>query len=157
VLVRGPVLADGYRTGHTIVPITVDGWFRTSDVGRWDGARLVVSGRADDVVVTGGVNVSTAAVAEILHDHGAVADAAVIGVDDPEWGQRLVAYVVPTDPTRPPTVAQLRAFVRTRAAPAYAPREVNVVTSLPRTALGKVDRHALRSDGHKTREPRTPP
>jgi O-succinylbenzoic acid--CoA ligase len=145
VLLRGPVLATGYRTGHTLETLTTDGWLHASDLGHWRDGRLVVTGRADDVIVTGGVNVPADAVATILQDHAAVADASVIGVDDPEWGQRLVAYVVPTDPARPPSREQLRAYVRTRSAPAYAPRDVIVVPALPRTSLGKVDRNALRS------------
>lgn len=143
VLLAGPVLADGYRDGHALRALTTDGWFTTSDRGHWDGGRLVITGRSDDVVVTGGVNVSATAVASTLKEHTAVADAVVIGVDDREWGQRLVAFVVPADPARPPTVEQLRTFARTRAEPAGVPREVVVVTSLPRTALGKVDRGAL--------------
>jgi O-succinylbenzoic acid--CoA ligase len=72
---------------------------------------------------------------------GAVA--VVGGPPDPEWGQRLVAYIVPTDPARPPTLEQLRAFVRARSGPTHAPRDVVIVTTLPRTALGKIDRGAL--------------
>jgi O-succinylbenzoic acid--CoA ligase len=148
LLLRGPVLADGYRNGQTLEPLTTDGWLRTNDVGRWDDdGRLVVTGRADDVIVTGGVNVSTTAVAAVLQDHAAVAEVVVIGADDPEWGQRLVAYIVPTDPAWPPTLEQLRAFVRTRSGPTHAPRDVVIVTTLPRTALGKIDRGAL-TDPH---------
>jgi O-succinylbenzoic acid--CoA ligase len=143
VLLAGPVLADGYRDRRALRPLTTGGWLRTGDLGRWDGGRLVITGRADDVVVTGGVNVSATAVASTLRAHPAVADAAVIGVDDREWGQRVVAFIVPADPARPPTLAQLRAFVGSRAEPAGAPREVLMVPALPRTALGKLDRGAL--------------
>jgi len=143
ILLAGPMLADGYRDGHALLPLTTDGWLRTSDLGRWDGGRLVVTGRDDDVVVTGGVNVSTTTVAATLREHPQVADAAVIGVDDREWGQRLVAFVVAADPARPPAAEQLRTFVRARVEPAGAPRDVVVVAALPRTALGKVDRGAL--------------
>jgi O-succinylbenzoic acid--CoA ligase len=144
VLLRGPVLADGYRNGRALEPLTTDGWLRTNDLGRWgDDGRLVVTGRADDVVVTGGVNVSTTAVAAVLQDHAAVAEAAVVGVEDPEWGHQLVAYVVPIDPARPPSLEQLRAFVRARSEPAHAPSDVVIVAALPRTALGKIDRGAL--------------
>lgn len=145
VLLSGPVLATGYRVGHTLEDLTTDGWLHTSDIGHWRDGRLVITGRADDVAVTGGVNVSTSAVAALLRSHASVADASVVGVDDHEWGQRLVAYVVPADPARPPSREQLRAFVRAQAAPACAPRDVIVVPALPRTSLGKVDRGALRS------------
>ena len=143
VLLRGPVLATGYRTGHELVPLTADGWLRTADLGHWDGGRLVVTGRADDVVVTGGVNVSARDVTAALRSPPAVADAAVVGVDDPEWGQRLVAYVEAADPGHPPDAGRLRAHVRARVGRAGTPREIVVVPALPRGALGKIDRAAL--------------
>ncbi|HSJ45522.1 MAG TPA: AMP-binding protein [Euzebyales bacterium] len=145
VLLRGTVLADGYRVGGRLVPLLdAWGWFRSRDVGRFDEGRLVVTGRSDDIVISGGVNVATTEVAAILRTHPRVADAAVIGVADAEWGQRVVAYVVATDVTSPPAAEDLRAHVRATAPAAMVPRQVEVVASLPRTALGKVDRGALR-------------
>ena len=145
VLLRGTVLADGYRVGARLVPLRdADGWFRSNDVGRFDDGRLIVAGRSDDVVVSGGVNVATTEVAALLRSHPGVADAAVIGVADAEWGQRVVAYVVATDAAAPPAPDDLRAHVGAIASAAMAPRQVEVVTALPRTALGKVDRGALR-------------
>jgi O-succinylbenzoic acid--CoA ligase len=147
VLLRGDVLADGYRVGGDLVGLRDDeGWFRSRDLGRFDDGRLVVTGRADDVIVSGGVNVDTSVVADVLRQHRLVADAAVIGVDDSEWGQRAVACVVPVDPQRPPALADLRGHVRALADPAMAPRQLVVLNALPRTALGKVDRRALRAD-----------
>lgn len=151
VLVRGDVLADGYRpagdrTTDTVAPLrAAGGWFRTNDLGRFDGDRLVITGRSDDVAISGGINVSTTAVARLLERHPAVAQAAVIGVDDVEWGQRIVAFVVAVDPTSPPKPEALRAHVRTDAEQAEVPRQVLIVDSLPRTALGKIDRAALRA------------
>lgn len=144
VLVRGDVLADGYRTAGGITPLCdADGWLRTNDLGHFVGDRLVVTGRSDDVVVSGGVNVSTTAVAELLERHPGVAQVAVIGVEDVEWGQRIVAFVVAVDTASPPTAEALRAHVRARAEPAQVPRQVLIVDALPRTALGKIDRAAL--------------
>lgn len=151
ILVRGATLADGYWVDGTVEPLgDSDGWFRTSDLGRFDGDRLVVTGRADDVVISGGVNVPTAAVAQVLERHPAVAEAAAIGIDDAEWGQRIIAFVVATDGSSPPTPAALRAHVGASAAPAWVPRQVRVVPSIPRTALGKVDRAALRTDADRS-------
>jgi o-succinylbenzoate---CoA ligase len=148
VLLRGTVLADGYRVGARLVPLRdAGGWFRSNDVGRFDDGRLVVTGRSDDIVVSGGVNVATTEVAAVLRTHPRVADAAVIGVADAEWGLRVVAYVVATDATAPPAPEDLRAHVRATAPAAMVPRQVEVVASLPRTALGKVDRGALRRLG----------
>lgn len=137
IAVRGPVLFTRYHA----VPATgpgPDGWFTTPDRGHWspDG-RLEVLGRVDDVIVTGGHNVAAGALARLLCEHPAVADAAVAGRADPEWGQRVVATVVAVDPARPPQLDELRAFVTARA-PAYAaPRELRVVAELARSALGK--------------------
>jgi hypothetical protein len=89
IRLRGTVLAKGYRDGERF-----DGWFTTGDVGEWRDGRLVVLGRADDVVVTGGEKVAPAAVEARLREHPSVVDAAVVGVPDDEWGQRVVAVVV---------------------------------------------------------------
>ncbi len=140
IRLRGPVLFRSYRGGDGTA--LGDGWFRTGDLGRVDAdGRLVVLGRADDVVVTGGHNVSTDAVAALLEGHPDVHEAAVVGRADPEWGQRVVAVVVA--PGAAPTLPELRDLVR-RQAPAYAaPRELLVVAALPRLANGKLDRRRL--------------
>ena len=81
-------------------------------------------GRSDDLVISGGVNVHPDEVEAVLAAHPGVAEAAVAGRPDPEWGQRVAAFVVPRDPAHPPTLAELRAFARERLAPAKAPREL---------------------------------
>ena len=140
VAIRGPVLARGYRGGERIDA----GWFRTHDLGRWrDDRRLQILGRADELILTGGENVAPAAVAAVLADHPGLAEAAVIGRPDPEWGERVVAVVVAADPDRPPTLASLRRFVAERATPAQAPRDLVLVERLPLLPSGKVDRAAL--------------
>jgi O-succinylbenzoic acid--CoA ligase len=139
IAVRGPVLADGYHGRPDLTAAAFrDGWFHSGDIGAWDGdGRLVVLGRADDVIVTGGENVSATMVAGLLRSHPGVGEVAVRGRPDAEWGQRVVAYVVPADPMAPPTLAGLRAHVLAQAGPPAAPREVVLVDSLPLTALGK--------------------
>ncbi|CAN5542499.1 o-succinylbenzoate--CoA ligase [soil metagenome] len=146
IRVRGPVLARGYRLRPDLTAgAFAGGTFTTGDLGRWtpDG-RLDVIGRADDVIVTGGENVAAGEVAELLARHPAVAEAAVVGRPDPEWGQRVVAVVVPADPAAPPDLAQLRAFVTAAAAARHAPRQLVVIDRLPLLPTGKVDREALR-------------
>jgi o-succinylbenzoate---CoA ligase len=143
IRIRGPVLARAYRGGAT-TDAFVDGWFHSSDVGRWgDDGRLQVLGRADDLIVTGGENVAPAVVTALLTDHPQVSEAAVVGRPDPEWGQRVVAVVVPSVPHNPPTLEALRRFVIERATPAHAPRQLVLVHALPLLANGKVDRTAL--------------
>ena len=135
--VRGPVLLRCYRDGHD--PRTADGWLPTGDAGHLDGdGRLHVDGRVSDLVVTGGENVWPAAVEACLRTHPGVAEVAVAGRPDPEWGERVVAWVVPVDAAAPPTLESARDHVKATLPPWCAPRELVVVTDLPRTPSGKV-------------------
>jgi len=95
-------------------------------------------------VITGGVNVSPAEVERAVGGHPAVADICVTGAPDDEWGERVVAYVVPTDPGAPPGLGELRAYARTRLSPAKLPRQVVIVDTIPRTTGGKPLRRLLR-------------
>jgi O-succinylbenzoic acid--CoA ligase len=145
VLVRGPMLFRRYRGDPDRTAAVLEGgWLRTGDLGRLDsGGRLVLLGRSDDLVISGGVNVHPDEVEAVLAGHPGVAEAAVTGRPDPEWGQRVAAFVVPRDPAHPPTLAELRAFVRERLAPAKAPRELVLVPELPRSPSGKLLRRLL--------------
>lgn len=139
VRLRGPMLLRAYRDGTD--PKDREGWLATGDGGEIgaDG-RLTVAGRLAEMIVSGGEKVWPVPVEVVLRNHPGVADVAVIGQPDPEWGTRVVALVVPSEPSDPPSLEDLRAFVRTRL-PAYAaPREVRLVTALPRTPLGKLRR-----------------
>jgi O-succinylbenzoic acid--CoA ligase len=141
--VRAPMLLRCYRDGTD--PKDADGWFPTGDAGAWDpvGYRLSVWGRTGDLVITGGENVWPVAVERVLATHPGVAEVAVVGRPDPEWGSRVVALVVPSDPASPPSLASLRDAVRAEL-PAYAaPRELELLAALPRTSSGKVVRGRL--------------
>jgi O-succinylbenzoic acid--CoA ligase len=145
VLVRGPMLFRRYRGDPArTAAVLAGGWLRTGDLGRLgpDG-RLVILGRGDDLVISGGVNVHPDEVEAVLATHPGVAEAAVAGRPDPEWGQRVAAFVVPRDPARPPTLDELRAFTRQRLAAAKAPRELVLVPALPRSRSGKLLRRLL--------------
>lgn len=142
IAMAGPVLFSGYRFGAA--PLD-GGWFVTSDLGELSGGRLRVLGRADDVVNTGGEKVVAAAVAAVLAGHPGIADAAVVGAPDPEWGERVVAVIVPADPAAAPTLEQLRAYCTDRL-PAYAaPRELRILPRLPLLPNGKTDLAAIRT------------
>jgi O-succinylbenzoic acid--CoA ligase len=145
VRLRTPTVMEGYRRDEAATAAAFeDGWFVTGDLGEWDGRRLRLAGRRDEIVVTGGENVSPEEVEALLASHPAVAEVAVAGRDDPKWGQRVVAYVVPV-PGNTPTLDQLRAHVKAQAPPYKAPRELVLVTSLPRLPTGKVARASLSS------------
>ena len=145
LLVRGPMLFRRYRGDPArTAAVLRDGWLHTGDLGRVapDG-RVTVLGRRDDLVITGGVNVHPDEVEAVLATHPQVAEAAVAGRADPEWGQRVVAFVVPERPDHPPTLDDLRGYALQRLAPAKAPRELVLVPSLPRTVSGKLLRRLL--------------
>jgi o-succinylbenzoate---CoA ligase len=147
VELAGPMLATGYlgAPGDTAAAFR-DGWFRTSDLGWLDGkGRLQVLGRADDVVVTGGLNVAPAEVEAVLTGLPGVAAACVVGLPDPEWGERVTAVVVPADPKRPPDPAALRAAARRLLTPSQAPKEIVLFDALPLRGVGKPDRSAVRT------------
>jgi O-succinylbenzoic acid--CoA ligase len=137
---RGPMLLRAYRDGE--VPVR-DGWLATGDLGRWrDDGRLHVEGRRADLITTGGENVWPAPVEAVLRRVGGVADVAVAGVPDDEWGEQVAAYVVPAA-SGPPTLDQLRAAVKEELPSWCAPRRLVLVAALPRTSLGKVARYRL--------------
>jgi O-succinylbenzoic acid--CoA ligase len=148
ILVRGPIVMQGYAgqpaaTARTIV----DGWLRTGDLGRIDAdGYLYVIDRRDDLIVTGGENVYPAEVESVLLSHRSIVEAAVVGMADATWGQRVVA-VVRLDglPATDVDATALLALCRSRLAGYKVPREIRLVTEpLPRTASGKLRRAALR-------------
>jgi O-succinylbenzoic acid--CoA ligase len=140
---RCPMLMRAYRDGT--VPFDAEGWYPTGDIGEldWQG-RLQVHGRLSDMIITGGENVWPSAVERILRQHPGVAEVAVSSRPDPEWGERVVAFVVPADAGAPPSLEELRALVRTEHAAYAAPKEVVLLASLPKTSIGKLRRSALR-------------
>jgi O-succinylbenzoic acid--CoA ligase len=144
VRLAGPTLALGYRLDPAATAAAfVDGWFLTRDAGSLDAAgSLTVSGRLDEVVVTGGVNVAPAAVEAALREHPGVDDAVVFGRPDDEWGQRVVAAVVPTDGSAP-DLAALRSWVAERLGAPAAPRELHTIAAVPALHTGKPDRRAV--------------
>ncbi len=146
IRVRGPMLLRAYRDGTS--PLDPAGWFATGDSGWLDAdGRLHVHGRMAELIVTGGENVWPRPVEAALETHPGVVEAAVSGCPDLEWGQRVVAWVVPVDPATPPSLADLRAAVADQVAPFAAPRQVVWLDALPRTAIGKVRRDRLPDPG----------
>jgi O-succinylbenzoic acid--CoA ligase len=142
----GPTVMDGYRgdPAATADAFTADGWLRTHDVGEiGDDGRLRVTGRGDDAIRSGAETVWPQEVEAVLRTHPKVADVAVAGRPDPEWGAHVAAWVVPADPVKPPTLEELREHCRADLARFKAPRELHLVKALPRTAGGKLRRAAL--------------
>jgi O-succinylbenzoic acid--CoA ligase len=146
ILLRAPMLMRCYRDGADGRVTGPDGrrdWFATGDAGyvHEDGT-LGVRGRVREVIVTGGEKVWPDAVERVLAAHPGVIEVAVWKRADPEWGERVVAWIVPADPA--PSAAELTELVKASLAPWAAPKEIIFSTTLPRLASGKVRRSDLR-------------
>ncbi|HXZ82886.1 MAG TPA: AMP-binding protein [Acidimicrobiales bacterium] len=142
IVLRGPMLLRAYRFGDD--PKDADGWFRTGDAGMLSPqGQLEVFGRMADVIRTGGESVWPVPVEAVLRAHPGVAEVVIVGVPDPEWGERVVAVVETTDAS-PPTLDELRELVRGELGPIAAPKELVLVPALPRTGIGKVRRDTLK-------------
>jgi O-succinylbenzoic acid--CoA ligase len=137
ILVHGPMVA-------------ADGWLHTGDRGALtESGLLEVHGRLDDVIVTGGENVVAAEVEAVLLEHPHIADAAVVGVEDAEWGRAVTAFVVATVPED-----EIAAHARAKLPGFKVPKRIIVLDELPRTATGKVQRAQLESRAHDLRQGR---
>ena len=143
--VRGPNVIDGYLDdpAATAEAFTADGWFRTGDLGTLDAdGYLTISGRAKELIITGGYNVYPREVEEVLLRHPGVADAAVVGLASDRWGETIAAFVVPTDEG----IDGLAEWCAAQLVDYKRPREWHVVPAIPRNALGKILRHELHPD-----------
>lgn len=142
--IRSELLLRAYRTGEgEINPFRPDGWFPTGDLGRIDpDGRLWIDGRAGDMIITGGENVWPHRIERVLETHSAIVEAAVIGRPDPDWGHRVVAFIVAAGNVVP-SLDEIRDHVRADLPAWNAPKELVVVDALPKTALGKIRKSDL--------------
>ncbi|MCE7005624.1 o-succinylbenzoate--CoA ligase [Kibdelosporangium philippinense] len=138
VAIAGPVLARGYRSRPDLTAASfVDGWFITSDLGRFVDGKLEILGRADDMINTGGVKVPAGAVERLLERH--VDAACVVALDDPEWGQIVAAAVVGEA-----DIELLRGHVRAELGAPAVPKVLTRIEEMPLRGPGKIDRAAVR-------------
>jgi malonyl-CoA/methylmalonyl-CoA synthetase len=156
--VRGPGVFSGYWHEHEHehehepepepAGLFRDGFFRTGDLGRFDrDGYLELVGRSRDVVITGGLNVYPKEVELVLDAIDGVAESAVIGMPDPDFGEAVVAFVVP-QPGHRPGADDLRQVVRSLLAGYKVPKRIEFVDALPRNAMGKVAKAELRDRAH---------
>ena len=147
VELAGPTLALGYRLDPAATDAAfADGWFRTRDAGHLDdGGFLYVHGRLDDVIVRGGENLSPGEIENVLVEHPSVDAAAVVGIPDTEWGERVVAAVVPVDGAVIDE-DELREFVRAALRSTKTPERIDVRVELPFNETGKLLRRVLRDE-----------
>jgi len=137
--VRGPgVFLEYWRQPDATTAAFRDGWFRTGDVAVIEnGAYRILGRRSVDIIKTGGYKVSALEIEEVLRTHPTVLECAVVGVDDPEWGER-VCVAVELRGTTELTLAALQGWAKQRLAPYKVPRALRCVSALPRNAMGKV-------------------
>ncbi len=152
--ISSPTLMRGYR--HPGGTVSTPQWFPTADLGSLDAetGMLTVFGRSDDLINSGAEKVWPADVERCLKALTSVADAAVLGVPDPQWGQAVAAVVVPGDKRNPPSLEMLRSAVRETMPAHAAPKFLALTDEIPRTSLGKPARHNLREliiSGHTTK------
>ncbi|NNJ08753.1 AMP-binding protein [Chloroflexales bacterium ZM16-3] len=157
IQVRGPHVCAGYWRNPTATAevFGADGWFSTGDLGMCSAdGYFTITGRARELIISGGYNIYPREVEERLLAHPAVAECAVRGMPDADFGERVVAWVVTTPEARPSDAgaeealsAELTAFCREGLAAYKRPRQVYYVHSLPRNAMGKVQKHLLEATG----------
>ncbi|MEV5096043.1 acyl-CoA synthetase [Streptomyces rochei] len=147
IQVRGPNLFTEYlnRPDATAAAFTPDGFFRTGDmaVRDPDGYVRIVGRKATDLIKSGGYKIGAGEIENALLEHPGVREAAVTGEPDPDLGERIVAWVVPSDPAAPPALEALADHVAGRLAPHKRPRVVRHVDALPRNEMGKIMKRAL--------------
>ena len=147
LVVRGPQVMTGYwNRPDANTEAFAGGWFHTGDLAKWDAeGRLYIVDRKKDMIITGGENVYSREVEEVLYQHPAVAEAAVVGVPDVHWGENVVA-VVQLRPGATATPEELIALCRSQLAGYKKPKQVVFRDELPKTASGKILKRDLRAE-----------
>jgi len=141
VFVRSRYLFDGYLNGSGVEsPVGSDGFMTVGDMGAFDGTGLSLSGRASNLLITGGKNVHPEEVEAQISSHRGVSGCVVVGLPHPRWGEELAAFVVPSEGGATPEVGPLRDHLKERLASYKVPKRWFVVEEIPRTRAGKTDR-----------------
>lgn len=143
--IKGPTVMRGYYKNEQATKESFAGdWFKTGDIARRDGdGYLWILDRKKDMIISGGVNVYPKEIEDVLIAHPAVADVAVIGVPHPEWGETVLAVIVPKGEARP-TVEEIRSFCGAQLAEFKLPRQVDYVEMIPRNPSGKILKEELK-------------
>jgi long-chain acyl-CoA synthetase len=147
IVVRGDVVMSGYWEQPEATADTIrDGWLHTGDVGSFDtNGYLTLRDRSKDLIISGGMNIYPREVEEALLRHDGAAAVAVVGRPDPEWGETVVAFVVPTDAEAVPPIDELDQLCLDHIARYKRPKEYRFVEILPTNNYGKVVKRELRA------------
>jgi acyl-CoA synthetase (AMP-forming)/AMP-acid ligase II len=143
VVLRGPHMMSGYWKRLEQSAMTVrDGWLRTNDIGMRDAAGMIyLLGRKDEMIISGGYNIAPREIEDVLYQHAAVQEAAVLGEPDPEWGQAVVAYIALKDAET--DLQEILEFAK-KPLGFKRPKRIYVVSELPKNAAGKIQKSALK-------------
>ena len=147
VVIRTPRVMKGYANQESATAALLDenGWLHTRDMGYIDADGYVyLVGRKDDIIIRGGENIAPAEIEAVLHAHPAVDEAAIIGVPDVDWGQKIVAFVA-LKPDQTATADEVGDFCKERLASFKKPEEINFLAELPKNPLGKVLKKELKA------------
>jgi O-succinylbenzoic acid--CoA ligase len=139
---QSPSMFRAYRGSDTRQ--AKEGWYQTGDNGSFTNNVLQVFGRSDDMIITGGENVWPSAVEKVVSTIPGVERVVVSGVDDTQWGQRVVAWIISSNPIAP-SLEEVRQHVKRQLPSFCAPTEIRIVNDIPTTSLGKVDSQALKN------------
>ena len=146
ICARGYMVMQGYHQNPEATAKTIDaeGWLHTGDLGALDSrGYLRVTGRVKDMIIRGGENIYPVEIENVMQEHPAIAEAAVVGLPDPRWGEIVVCFLRPVGAERP-SPAELTAFCRQRLSPQKTPARWEYVESWPLTGSGKIQKFKLR-------------
>jgi acyl-CoA synthetase (AMP-forming)/AMP-acid ligase II len=145
ICARGPMVMAGYSDRALDSAFDSAGFFHTGDLGRIDSEGFLhLTGRIKDIIIRKGENISAREVEEILNEHPGIEESAVIGVPDPDTGERCCAVVVPSHGASDPTLVEIGGYLRDAGLSVYKiPERLEVVDSLPKNASGKITKHVL--------------
>ena len=143
VEVSSPYLLTEYYKDPVVTNETLcDGWLKTGDLARLENGYLFLVDRAKDMIITGGMNVYSTEVEGVLREHHGVREAAVVGIPDPDWGEAVTAVVIANDGSIP---EEIRKFAKARLSAYKVPKTVHIITEMPLTQYGKIDKRRLRA------------
>jgi long-chain acyl-CoA synthetase len=151
ICIKGPNITRGYlnHPEETLAAFR-DGWFRSGDIGYLDEkGYLFIVDRLKDMVITGGENVYPREVEEVLYAHRLVQECAVVGLPDPEYGERVTAFIVPV-PSAEPDAQSLKAYCKKHLAGFKVPKAFHFVDDLPKNNAGKLLKREIRKQWRRT-------